>query len=837
MDNPLIPAVKYATLITMGDGVKTAWEFNFAGGYISPEHVKAFTENVVTGELVIRPLTLIGPNTAQIVPAVASGLRLIIYRDTPKTEPLVDYSTGSILNESSLDKSNKQAVFIAAELADRVIADYDFSNSLLYAVDAASAATAAASKAVNAVDALAGPSGSSKIGFSYPGARVVSRSIQKVLSERVSVKAFGAIGDGDSHPLSGFYATLAEAQVVYPHATSLSDEIDWCAIQACINFIAPQYDPTETYHDGNNFTRQGVSKTMYIETGTYFINRTLNFRFRNSFRVDGEYMYGTMIRWTGVANGMMFDAECSNYAHWEGFTLDGAHKALTFIYQAGNGNNAPNSKGNTTGNYFGHLYFWNQIGYLTGERPDFPDQYDPLTAMLCITSVKASSYYNSMDDSVIEHCRFAPNSLNNNFGIAMSSTTVPINQCWFGCANSVLVSNGASIVMNQCTSSNAAPAVLDDQHTHAVVKFAYTGVAYAYVTMNDCYHESMDYYGNGNSSILAYFAQGPATDPDNQSKVQQILIRGGLYACGRDNTPYIHIGANRRANIIIDGAEFQGIHKAHIYAPDSSISIKASSNATTAQTSNSYAWQSVAYRSLRNEYTAPDFTVRGEIAPDTIVSVGSVDSPTRLKFLSLGEALGFVSDSGGKVVVYMEKDDDLTQTLTVKSDVSISLQGHHVVVSGELRSRGRFSVTNLFGSSVRGGSFTSAANKFVNYGHAEISNVDASGLLRAAAGKAVFTNVDFQGSTVGAVLDGGDVVIDGDTCLYSGTGAVVDLGSRLSTATIKSSYGTVPTTGLWQHGMQLEFTLPAPGYPNRYWATSTGVGAAANWAHLGKLVS
>lgn len=144
MDNPLIPTVKYATLVTEGDGVKTAWEFNFAGGYISPEHVKAFTENVTTGELVIRSLTLIGANTAQIVPAVASGLRLVIYRDTPKTEPLVDYGTGSILNESSLDKSNKQAVFIAAELADRVIADYDFSNALLYAVTTATSAAAVA---------------------------------------------------------------------------------------------------------------------------------------------------------------------------------------------------------------------------------------------------------------------------------------------------------------------------------------------------------------------------------------------------------------------------------------------------------------------------------------------------------------------------------------------------------------------------------------------------------------------------------------------------------------------------------------------------------------------
>lgn len=53
----------------------------------------------------------------------------------------------------------------------------------------------------------------------------------------VNVKDFGAIGDGISHPLSEKYATLIEAQVDYPDATALTDEIDWCAIQKAINHI------------------------------------------------------------------------------------------------------------------------------------------------------------------------------------------------------------------------------------------------------------------------------------------------------------------------------------------------------------------------------------------------------------------------------------------------------------------------------------------------------------------------------------------------------------------------------------------------------------------------
>jgi hypothetical protein len=52
------------------------------------------------------------------------------------------------------------------------------------------------------------------------------------VSEVINVRDFGAIGDGKSHPLSERYHSLAEAQAVYPHATSLTNEIDWAAILA-----------------------------------------------------------------------------------------------------------------------------------------------------------------------------------------------------------------------------------------------------------------------------------------------------------------------------------------------------------------------------------------------------------------------------------------------------------------------------------------------------------------------------------------------------------------------------------------------------------------------------
>lgn len=69
-----------------------------------------------------------------------------------------------------------------------------------------------------------------------------------------SVMQYGAIANGSSHPLSTRFATLALAQVVYPHATALSDEIDWCAVQAALN---------------NN-------QVVYVPKGVYVLNRQLS---------------------------------------------------------------------------------------------------------------------------------------------------------------------------------------------------------------------------------------------------------------------------------------------------------------------------------------------------------------------------------------------------------------------------------------------------------------------------------------------------------------------------------------------------------------------------------
>jgi hypothetical protein len=79
---------------------------------------------------------------------------------------------------------------------------------------------------------------SSNISFTQTGIGAVPTTVDAKLKTMPSVKDFGAIGDGGTHPLSERYATLAAAQAVYPFVTSLTQTIDWAAIQAATNTIS-----------------------------------------------------------------------------------------------------------------------------------------------------------------------------------------------------------------------------------------------------------------------------------------------------------------------------------------------------------------------------------------------------------------------------------------------------------------------------------------------------------------------------------------------------------------------------------------------------------------------
>lgn len=95
------------------------------------------------------------------------------------------------------------------------------------------------------------------------GTVVVSSSgarFKRVYESYVSAKWFGAIADGSSHPLSGFFSTLPAAQAIFPFATALTDEMDWIGIQAALLFAS----------SSASYTRK-----VFMPSGTYVLNQRI----------------------------------------------------------------------------------------------------------------------------------------------------------------------------------------------------------------------------------------------------------------------------------------------------------------------------------------------------------------------------------------------------------------------------------------------------------------------------------------------------------------------------------------------------------------------------------
>lgn len=89
-----------------------------------------------------------------------------------------------------------------------------------------------------------------------PLAKGPSRTLLNKLVEQVSIRDFGAIGDGALHTVqewidSGKFSSLADIKTEYPHVTALTDSVDWAAMQLCINMRKNVYAPAGTYHFGD----------------------------------------------------------------------------------------------------------------------------------------------------------------------------------------------------------------------------------------------------------------------------------------------------------------------------------------------------------------------------------------------------------------------------------------------------------------------------------------------------------------------------------------------------------------------------------------------------------
>jgi hypothetical protein len=125
----------YSRVTKIGDGVSTQFTVNFALDYLDQSHVTARvgTEVDGLGDPVYRTITFLSTNLMQISgPPAGIGVKIIFERTIPKSNLIVDFNNGDVMDEVNLDTAQKQAMMAVQEVLDGRFApqtqDLDFGN-------------------------------------------------------------------------------------------------------------------------------------------------------------------------------------------------------------------------------------------------------------------------------------------------------------------------------------------------------------------------------------------------------------------------------------------------------------------------------------------------------------------------------------------------------------------------------------------------------------------------------------------------------------------------------------------------------------------------------------
>lgn len=102
----------YSYVQYTGNGSTTNYAFSFP--YLESTHIKVRVNGTITS------YTFLNSSTVTISPAPASGAIIDIRRETPKDNPPVDFTDGSVLLESDLDLLAKFSLYTAQESSDGV---------------------------------------------------------------------------------------------------------------------------------------------------------------------------------------------------------------------------------------------------------------------------------------------------------------------------------------------------------------------------------------------------------------------------------------------------------------------------------------------------------------------------------------------------------------------------------------------------------------------------------------------------------------------------------------------------------------------------------------------
>ncbi len=211
------------------------------------------------------------------------------------TTPLATYTTAAAstpnTNPVILDSRGEASIFFSA--ANYKIVVKDSLDSTIWTQD-----NLPGDAVATIVANLAASTGSSLVGYLPAGTGAVATTVQTKLRESVSVKDFGAVGDGTTDDTAALQAALTYAasvnglSVFVPHGTYLcSGQISLSGTPTSISIIG----------EGRDSSNTGGSRIVYSGSATPFLSiPTLNSRFISfsdlDFSCTNAAFTGTLLR-------------------------------------------------------------------------------------------------------------------------------------------------------------------------------------------------------------------------------------------------------------------------------------------------------------------------------------------------------------------------------------------------------------------------------------------------------------------------------------------------------------------------------------------------------------
>jgi len=186
----------YAPTSATGNGSQVDFSFTFP--YLATTHIKAYLNGVQT-----TAFTFFSSNVLRLTTAPAAGTNILITRETPVDTLSAVIQTGGPLPVAGLNNNFLQNLYYSQET------QYDAANQSTAGLQAQiTAATNTANTALTVAN--------TNTTFTQTGVGAVGRTVTSKLAERVSVKDFGATGDGTTDDSAAIQAAI---NAVFPRGT------------------------------------------------------------------------------------------------------------------------------------------------------------------------------------------------------------------------------------------------------------------------------------------------------------------------------------------------------------------------------------------------------------------------------------------------------------------------------------------------------------------------------------------------------------------------------------------------------------------------------------------